>query len=123
MNESSTPLTPTFNTVAPIITASPPPTITQGPTPPVDTNAVPCSGRPFDAFLQLKNGSIYAFRGKPRHLKGFLSNNFFTPFPTVGFGEYFGVSVSGSTVQFPNVNFQKPKELPNSLIIIMGLYL
>ncbi|XP_045896428.1 vitronectin b [Micropterus dolomieu] len=64
MNESSTPLTPTFNTVAPIITASLPPTITQGPTPPVDTNAVPCSGRPFDAFLQLKNGSIYAFRGE-----------------------------------------------------------
>lgn len=30
---------------------------------PVDPDAAPCSGRPFDAFLQLKNGSIYAFRG------------------------------------------------------------
>lgn len=30
---------------------------------PVDADAAPCSGRPFDAFLQLKNGSIYAFRG------------------------------------------------------------
>ncbi|KAJ3589881.1 hypothetical protein NHX12_010722 [Muraenolepis orangiensis] len=29
-----------------------------------DPDAVPCSGRPFDAFLQLKNGSIYAFRGE-----------------------------------------------------------
>nr|XP_020473684.1 vitronectin [Monopterus albus] len=27
-------------------------------------DAEPCSGRPFDAFLQLKNGSIYAFRGE-----------------------------------------------------------
>ncbi|XP_008331396.1 vitronectin b isoform X2 [Cynoglossus semilaevis] len=31
---------------------------------PVDPDAAPCSGRPFDAFLQLKNGSIYAFRGR-----------------------------------------------------------
>ncbi|XP_018586046.2 vitronectin-like [Scleropages formosus] len=29
-----------------------------------DPDAVTCSGRPFDAFMQLKNGSIYAFRGK-----------------------------------------------------------
>lgn len=32
--------------------------------PSVDPDAAPCSGRPFDAFLQLKNTSIYAFRGK-----------------------------------------------------------
>ncbi|XP_044079136.1 vitronectin b [Siniperca chuatsi] len=57
-NESATTLTPTLNTVAATIPASPPPT-----TPPVDTDTAPCSGRPFDAFLQLKNGSIYAFRG------------------------------------------------------------
>ncbi|XP_062342154.1 vitronectin b [Osmerus eperlanus] len=38
-------------------------TTTQAPTPPPDPDAVPCSGRPFDDFLQLKNGSIYAFRG------------------------------------------------------------
>ncbi|XP_003971087.1 vitronectin b [Takifugu rubripes] len=31
---------------------------------PVDAHAAPCSGRPFDAFLQLKNTSIYAFRGE-----------------------------------------------------------
>uniref|UniRef100_A0A1A8VDK4 Vitronectin a n=1 Tax=Nothobranchius furzeri TaxID=105023 RepID=A0A1A8VDK4_NOTFU len=29
-----------------------------------DPDAEVCSGRPFDAFMQLKNGSIYAFRGK-----------------------------------------------------------
>lgn len=28
-----------------------------------DPDAVVCSGRPFDSFMQLKNGSIYAFRG------------------------------------------------------------
>ncbi|XP_068173414.1 vitronectin a isoform X2 [Antennarius striatus] len=28
-----------------------------------DPDAVACSGRPFDSFMQLKNGSIYAFRG------------------------------------------------------------
>lgn len=33
---------------------------------PVDADAAPCSGRPFDAFLQLKNTSIYAFRGEYR---------------------------------------------------------
>lgn len=39
-------------------------------TAPVTTTAAPdpdaevCSGRPFDSFMQLKNGSIYAFRGK-----------------------------------------------------------
>ncbi|KAJ8377579.1 hypothetical protein AAFF_G00255970 [Aldrovandia affinis] len=41
-----------------------PPTPTTTPTPkPTDPDAVPCSGRPFDSFMQLKNGSIYAFRG------------------------------------------------------------
>ncbi|CAL8265668.1 unnamed protein product [Merluccius merluccius] len=34
------------------------------PIPTSDPDTVPCSGRPFDAFLQLKNGSIYAFRGE-----------------------------------------------------------
>lgn len=29
-----------------------------------DPDAVACSGRPFDSFMQLKNGSIYAFRGE-----------------------------------------------------------
>ncbi|XP_057677904.1 vitronectin b [Corythoichthys intestinalis] len=32
--------------------------------PPADRDAASCSGRPFDAFLQLKNGSVYAFRGE-----------------------------------------------------------
>lgn len=73
LTASATTVTPTLNTVATTIPASPRPTNTQGPTPPVDTDAAPCSGRPFDAFLQLKNGSIYAFRGKPGHPKGFLS--------------------------------------------------
>ncbi|KAF6715794.1 Vitronectin [Oryzias melastigma] len=41
-----------------------PPTTTFGPTTHTDLDAAPCSGRPFDAFLQLKNGSIYAFRGE-----------------------------------------------------------
>ncbi|CAJ1063295.1 vitronectin b [Xyrichtys novacula] len=64
MNPNTTTITPTFNTIAPTTPASPPPTTTLQPTPPVDPNAAPCSGRPFDAFLQLKNGSIYAFRGE-----------------------------------------------------------
>uniref|UniRef100_A0A8C2ZL28 Vitronectin b n=1 Tax=Cyclopterus lumpus TaxID=8103 RepID=A0A8C2ZL28_CYCLU len=54
-----TTLQPTFNTVAPTQTASPTPVTTQEP-----PDAAACSGRPFDAFLQLKNGSIYAFRGE-----------------------------------------------------------
>ncbi|XP_068572214.1 vitronectin b [Cebidichthys violaceus] len=59
-----TTLPPTLNTVAATITASPPPITTQGPAPSVEPDAAACSGRPFDAFLQLKNGSIYAFRGE-----------------------------------------------------------
>ncbi|XP_056267818.1 vitronectin-like, partial [Pseudoliparis swirei] len=58
----------TSNTAAPVITASPTPVPTQGPSPSappsVEPDAAACSGRPFDAFLQLKNGSIYAFRGE-----------------------------------------------------------
>lgn len=29
-----------------------------------DPDAEVCSERPFDAFMQMKNGSIYAFRGE-----------------------------------------------------------
>ncbi|XP_069575477.1 vitronectin b [Brachyistius frenatus] len=64
LNNYTTTLTPTVNTVAPTITAAPPPNTTHGPKPPAEPDAAPCSGRPFDAFLQLKNGSIYAFRGE-----------------------------------------------------------
>ncbi|XP_010897955.2 vitronectin b [Esox lucius] len=57
-----TTIPPTMNTTAaPTITPSP--TTTHDPTHPPDPEAEPCSGKPFDAFLQLKNGSIYAFRG------------------------------------------------------------
>lgn len=42
-------------TTVPITTAT-----TEAP----DPDAVVCSGRPFDSFTQLKNGSIYAFRGE-----------------------------------------------------------
>ncbi|KAG5284786.1 hypothetical protein AALO_G00030490 [Alosa alosa] len=38
-------------------------TAKQVPTDPPDPDAVTCSGRTFDAFMQLKNGSIFAFRG------------------------------------------------------------
>ncbi|XP_042369754.1 vitronectin-like, partial [Plectropomus leopardus] len=37
--------------------------VTTGTTAAPDPDAVACSGRPFDSFMQLKNGSIYAFRG------------------------------------------------------------
>uniref|UniRef100_A0A673M4V0 Vitronectin b n=1 Tax=Sinocyclocheilus rhinocerous TaxID=307959 RepID=A0A673M4V0_9TELE len=48
-------------TTAPLrtTTSSPP----MSPTVPPDPEAITCSGRTFDAFMQLKNGSIYAFRG------------------------------------------------------------
>ncbi|XP_028277539.1 vitronectin b isoform X2 [Parambassis ranga] len=51
-------------TVAPTIPVPPLPGTTHEPTPTVEADAAPCSGRAFDAFLQLKNSSIYAFRGK-----------------------------------------------------------
>lgn len=63
---SPTTLTPTFSLVTPNTPVAseagvvPP----KGPTEASDPQAAPCSGRPFDAFLQLKNGSIYAFRGE-----------------------------------------------------------
>lgn len=54
-----------FGTFAGPTPASPLPSTIAGPSsPPVHPDAAPCSGRPFDAFLQLKNGSIYAFRGR-----------------------------------------------------------
>lgn len=54
--------------------AGPPPDVTE----PSQTTAAPatteapdpdaevCSGRPFDSFMQVKNGSIFAFRGESR---------------------------------------------------------
>ncbi|KAG7269401.1 hypothetical protein CRUP_015439 [Coryphaenoides rupestris] len=58
-------------TVTHITTTAPAPTTrgptSRGPTSASDSDAVPCSGQPFDAFLQLKNGSIYAFRGDQYH--------------------------------------------------------
>ncbi|XP_032389025.1 vitronectin b [Etheostoma spectabile] len=59
VESTPTTLPPTFNTVPASIPASPLPTTT-----PVDPDAAACSGQPFNAFLQLKNGSIYAFRGE-----------------------------------------------------------
>lgn len=38
------------------------------PTKAKDPDAEVCSGRPFDSFMQLKNGSLYAFRGKCKSL-------------------------------------------------------
>lgn len=55
---------PTSDAAAVTSPASPPPPTAAGPTSAVDPDAAPCSGRAFDAFLQLKNGSIYAFRGE-----------------------------------------------------------
>ncbi|KAM3875244.1 vitronectin a [Diretmus argenteus] len=46
---------PSFATTAPVRAAT-----TEAP----DPDAEICSGKPFDSFMQLKNGSIYAFRGK-----------------------------------------------------------
>lgn len=50
-------------TVAPTTAVPPSPATTHEHTPTVEPDAAPCSGRAFDAFLQLKNSSIYAFRG------------------------------------------------------------
>uniref|UniRef100_A0A0S7LLC9 VTNC n=1 Tax=Poeciliopsis prolifica TaxID=188132 RepID=A0A0S7LLC9_9TELE len=41
-----------------------------------DPDAVVCSGRPFDSFTQLKNGSIYAFRGALSQLQQHSSNHY-----------------------------------------------
>ncbi|KAK2912564.1 vitronectin a [Channa argus] len=38
--------------------------VTTDPTAAPDPDAEVCSGRSFDSFMQLKNGSVYAFRGK-----------------------------------------------------------
>ncbi len=51
-------------TTAPLQTTTSSPPIS--PTAPPDPEAVTCSGRTFDTFMQLKNGSIYAFRGEFR---------------------------------------------------------
>ncbi|XP_007259671.2 vitronectin b [Astyanax mexicanus] len=63
VNTTVTPTTKPIVTTA--IPTTPVPTTTNIPfsTVPPDPEAVACSGRTFDAFLQLKNGSIYAFRG------------------------------------------------------------
>lgn len=47
------------NTTLPLTTTDPTPT----PTAPADPDAHTCSGRTFDDFMQLKNGSVFAFRG------------------------------------------------------------
>lgn len=63
LDEATTSLPPTIVPTVPSF-LTPPPNTTHGPTPHADPDAEPCSGRPFDAFLQLKNGSIYAFRSE-----------------------------------------------------------
>ncbi|KAM4742828.1 vitronectin a [Anableps anableps] len=55
------PQTSSTTTTAPITTA---PATTAATTAAPDPDAEVCSGRPFDSFTQLKNGSIYAFRGE-----------------------------------------------------------
>lgn len=65
--QAATTVAPTLGTLAATAPTTPLPAPNSGPTlQPVDADAAPCSGRPFDAFLQLKNTSIYAFRGKRR---------------------------------------------------------
>ncbi|KAM4545842.1 vitronectin b [Odontesthes bonariensis] len=56
---------PTVNSAGPTVpSSSTPPRPTTHELPPhADPDAASCSGQSFDAFLQLKNGSIYAFRG------------------------------------------------------------
>ncbi|KAL6098789.1 vtn [Pungitius sinensis] len=54
----------TSSTVATNMAASPTPITPGRPDSSVDSEAEACSGQPFDAFLQLKNSSIYAFRGE-----------------------------------------------------------
>ncbi|XP_056303114.1 vitronectin b [Danio aesculapii] len=61
----TTSVMPTEETNVTVTTALPPTTTAPhvSPTAPPDPDAVTCSRRTFDAFMQLKNGSIYAFRG------------------------------------------------------------
>ncbi|XP_072318747.1 vitronectin a [Eucyclogobius newberryi] len=57
---------PANDTTAAPTTAQPTtaqPTTAQPTTAPLDPDAEVCSERPFDSFMQLKNGSVYAFRG------------------------------------------------------------
>lgn len=64
--QAETTVAPTVSTLAATtpIPTTPLPHSHPGPSvPSVDPDTAPCSGRPFDAFLQLKNTSIYAFRG------------------------------------------------------------
>ncbi|NP_001117903.1 vitronectin b precursor [Oncorhynchus mykiss] len=63
VDPETTNIPPVMNTTAVPTTTLAPTTTIHTPTLPPDPEAVPCSGKPFDAFLQLKNGSIYAFRG------------------------------------------------------------
>ncbi|KAL4608403.1 vitronectin-like [Arapaima gigas] len=58
--DNSTISTPSTTVVADTTAAS----LTQGPTKLSDLDAAICSGEPFDAFMQLKNGSTYGFRGE-----------------------------------------------------------
>ncbi|XP_036378832.1 vitronectin b [Megalops cyprinoides] len=53
--------TTVHDTSTPTPTPTPTPAV---PTKPLEPEADPCSGRTFDSFMQLKNGSIYAFRGE-----------------------------------------------------------
>ncbi|XP_029957538.1 vitronectin b [Salarias fasciatus] len=55
---------PRLTPVLPTIPTAPATNATRRPAATVEPDAAPCSGRPFDAFLQLKNGSMYAFRGE-----------------------------------------------------------
>lgn len=71
---ASTPVSPTdppaddLTAAAHAVDATPDPAttvaVTTGPTEAPDPDAEVCSGRPFDAFMQIKNGSIFAFRGE-----------------------------------------------------------
>ncbi|XP_035287596.1 vitronectin-like isoform X2 [Anguilla anguilla] len=54
---------PRFSTAGPRNTPAVAPT-SRWPPRPSDRDADACSGRAFDSFMQLKNGSIYAFRGE-----------------------------------------------------------
>ncbi|CAL1570376.1 unnamed protein product [Knipowitschia caucasica] len=57
------PLNEANSTVAPADATTGETTTASLTTSPPDPDAEVCSGRPFDSFMQLKNGSIYAFRG------------------------------------------------------------